>query len=97
MTRRYKNLPKRYVKIAKNNPTDFKLNYAAWSFPHKSGSFIYYVYVSLVQGVSDCVYRFTKEEHEQLMKEYGIDEVRCLDKGWLTDCCEPYIMCDPNL
>ena len=97
MTRRFKNLPKKYVQIAKNNPTDLKLNYAAWSFPHKSGNFIYYVYISCVQGVSDCVYRFTNDEHEKLMKEYGIDEVHGLDKSWLTDCCEPYIICEPNL
>ena len=97
MTRRFKNLPKKYVQIAKNNPTDLKLNYAAWSFPHKSGNFIYYVYISCVQGVSDCVYRFTNDEHEKLMKEHGIDEVRGLDKSWLSDYCEPYIICEPNL
>lgn len=97
MTRKYKELPKKYVKIAKNNPTDLKLNYAAWSFPHESGNFIYYVYMSFVQGVSDRVYRFTKGEHEKLMKEYGIDEVRGLDKSWLSDWCEPYIICEPNL
>lgn len=97
MTRMYKYLPKKYVKIGRNNPTDLKLNFASWSYPHKLGNYIYYVYMTMIQGDQDCVYRFTIEEHEELLKLYGIDKMLRLDKSWMSDCCEPYIICDPNL
>ena len=66
---------------------------AAWSQPvHKDG-YVYYVYVARACHDRDKVYRFSAERHKELCERVKSDESQGLDKGFLRDCCEPYIVC----
>ena len=80
--------------MLKDNLACYNYRDVAWSNPVNKGGFIYYVYETRVQGDCDKVYRLAIDEHDDLLKRIISDDVCGLDKGWLKDCCDPYILSD---
>ena len=97
ITKHYNELPKKYILMLRNSGafSEFQFRDAIWSLPIVKDGYVYYVYETRVQGDCDKVYRFTYAEHAELLKQIAGDDVHGLDKSWIKDSCEPYIMTNP--